>query len=139
MANVLMGQIPGSDKFGPAPVETKRPIDQPPFPGGGAQANSGGPSRGGGAKVGDKYTVLETDLGGGGGSGTKIDTRESRAVRPGEEAEDARRRLKEMQKKNEIDTTSQTDNNEEPAPAINNTLLIAGGLALLYFFMKRKK
>jgi len=131
MANVLMGNIPGSQEFGPAPVETKRPIDQPPFPGGGAQANSGAPKGGGGAAVGDKDTILQTDLGQGPEVETKVDTRKK------EEGAEAWKR--QQQKKDEIDTTSQTDNNEEEAPAMNNTLLIAGGLALLFFLFKRKK
>ena len=60
MENVLMGQVPGSDKFGPAPVETKppidnsppQPVDAPPFPGGGdgivAEENRKAPTQPGG-------------------------------------------------------------------------------------------
>lgn len=128
MKNVLLGQVPGSDKFGPAPVETKRPIDQPPFPGGGAQADSGAPSGGGGAKVGDKNTIVETELGEGPDVGSRVDTSTK------EEGAEAWKRRNQKQ---EFDTTPPAEEEEEPkAP---NYLMIAGGLALLYFLFKRKK
>lgn len=59
MENVLMGTT-GAEKFGPAPEETKRPIDSspaqpveaPPFPGGGdgivAEENKKAPTQPGG-------------------------------------------------------------------------------------------
>jgi len=60
MENVLMGNVPGSQEFGPAPVETKppidnsppQPVDAPPFPGGGdgivAEENRKAPTQPGG-------------------------------------------------------------------------------------------
>lgn len=131
MKNVLLGQVPGSDKFGPAPVETKRPIDQPPFPGGGAQADSGAPSGGGGAKVGDKNTIVETDLGTGPQVETKVDTKTK-----GEGGAD------EFKDKYENKTQPGDDTPADPpteTPSAPNYLMIAGGLALLYFLFKRKR
>ena len=122
-----MGNVPGSEEFGPAPVQTNRP----PFPGNGAESNSGGPSGGGGASVGNKDDILETELGVGPDVGSRVNTRTKEVG-----AEAWRRR----NRKQEIDTTIPPENNEaQEAPAMNNTLLIAGGLALLFFLFKRKK
>lgn len=103
----------GSIKFGEAPVETKRP-NKPPFTGGGAEADSGAPSGGGGAKVGDKYTILESDYDPGIDVDTVVNTGDTPPPTPPDEEE------------------------EEPKFKINPLILIGAGIAAFLFFKKRK-
>lgn len=98
------------------------------------EGNTGAPS-GGSNQLGDKDTILETDLGTGPGSGgTVVDT----TKRPDQTAEDWKKKFEPKEDSTPTDQPTDQPTEEEPKFKINPLILIGAGIAAFLFFKKRK-